>query len=113
MYILIGWAKTNWVSAKKKTETSKGKKRRELLQRDEDRKEYGFCVGDEAEYICKDDDAANAERLGQKCIVGKMSLGGSRIHPLWKDGTRGGMNSHFVRASSFGKFKHKKLPKLR
>ena len=111
-YILVGWTTANWVAAKKKTETSKGSKRRKLLQKSEDRKKFGFCVGDEAEYTCKSDSAANGERLGQKCIVGKISSSGRKIHPLWKNGEKGGVESDFVLASSF-KFKKKPLPKLK
>ncbi len=101
LYILFGLIKANWVSAKKKTESSKGKERRELLQKYEDRKEYGFCVGDEAEYICNKNYADNKERLGQKCIVGKIRPSGRRIYPLWKDGSKGDVDGCFIRTSSF------------
>ncbi|KKN58023.1 hypothetical protein LCGC14_0556810 [marine sediment metagenome] len=115
LFILINWAIANWKAAKRKTETSKGKKIREFFQkyedRKEDRKKYGFCVGDEVEYICKEPGAVNAKRLGQKCIVGKIDSDGD-IYPLWKDGTKGSVNGRFIWASSF-KFKKKPLPKLK
>ena len=115
LYILITWVQVNWESSKKKTETSKGKKKRELLQKygdgKKDRKKYGFCVGDEAEYICKEPDAINGERLGQKCIVGRINSFGN-IYPFWKNGEKGGINGGCITASSF-KFKKKPLPKLK
>lgn len=114
LYILISWVKKNWSLAKKKTETKKGKERRDLAQKYLDREKHGFCVGDEATYICKRKYADNKERLDQKCIIGKTKWNCVKIYPLWKDGSKGGRNGDgFINSLSFGFFKHKKLPKLK
>ena len=120
MYNIIkAWIRGNWNLAKKAAEdkTAKAKrlkqqelekKRVELEEKRADRAKWGYCVGDEAKYICRDKDAANKARLGQKCKILKIDKVGD-ISPEWEDGTTGGVIKKYVKSSSFKITKKQKL----
>ncbi len=96
LYIIIeAWVKGNWCLAKRFAEDKDVKlkrlKEQELDEKKAQRKKFGYCVGDEAKYICKEKSASNRKRLGQKCKILKIDDDGD-IYPEWEDGTKGGVN---------------------
>lgn len=102
--IIKAWMKGNWNLAKRcsedKTAKAKRLKEEELEQKKADRKRWGYCVGDEAKYICNEDKTGNWERFGQKCKILKIDKDGD-IYPEWEDGTIGGVDGKHVFISSF------------
>ena len=126
--IIRVWVKANWNLAKRfsesKTEKAKRLKAQEvankklameekkqaLIEKKQDRKELGYCVGDEAEYIYKGKDhTGNWRRFGQKCKILEIDEIGD-IYPKWEDGTDGSIGGEkFIQNSSFKITKKQKL----
>ncbi len=117
LYITIeSWVKGNWCLAKKFAEDKDAKEKRlkkqELDEKKQQRKEWGYCVGDEAEYINKDEDVANRKRLGQKCKILEIDDDGD-IYPEWEDGTKGGVRTDSEATILVSSFKITKKQKLK
>ena len=114
--IVSSWVKGNWNLAKRFSEDKDAKEKRlkeqEVEEKLKDREEYGYCVGDEAKYICENSDASNRRRFGQKCKILEIDRKGD-IYPGWEDGTEGGVgggtNEGYINNSSFKITKKQKL----
>ena len=120
--ILKAWIKANWRLSQRHTEyiwatTERQREQKKLDtinkidQQKIDRKRYSYCVGDEAEYTCKRENATNRKRLGQKCKIAGLSSRGN-IYPHWENKSK--PDNNFILASSFKFFKKPilKKPKL-
>lgn len=124
-WLVKAWIKANWkmstrhaedpmAIAERLSEQVKLDFIKKVEKKEKEREKYGFCVGDEAKYICQKKDVPNRKRLGQKCKILKIDNEGDII-PLWEDGTNGSVGGgNYIYASSFKFFKQPipKKPKL-
>lgn len=114
--LIYRWVGANWNLAKKKHLTEESKKAKQEYEKKRDRLRWGYCVGDEAKYTCREKYATNKRRFGQKCIIGKIDSSGD-IYPLWEDGSEGSVEGSevgngigFIKYTSFTILKDNKKP---